>query len=95
MEFSLGTVVTASKEQVAADLAEEVVILNLKSGEYYGLNTVGAKIWSLVQEPTSVASVRDRLLGEFPDVDPDRCTNDMLELLGQLVEAELIDIVSE
>jgi hypothetical protein len=94
MEFSLGMVVTASREQVAADLAEEVVILNLRSGEYFGLNTVGAKIWSFVQEPSSIASVRDRLLAEYPDVDPDICTSDVFDLLQQLVEAELIDIVT-
>lgn len=83
-----------SNEQVAADLAEEVVILSLKSGEYFGLNPVGAVIWSLIQKPTELEAVRDQLLREYPDVDPDRCTREMLALLDQMYKAELIEIVS-
>ena len=47
------SIITASKEQVSSDLAGEVIILGLKSGSYFGLDGVGALIWSLIQKPIS------------------------------------------
>ena len=53
--FSVGqkindhSVVVVTKDQVSADLSGEAAILNLKSGIYYGLDNVGARIWTLVQ----------------------------------------------
>ena len=51
------SIVVASQEQVSCDLAEEVAILDVTSGIYYGLNTVGARIWQLVQEPRMVSEL--------------------------------------
>ena len=83
------TVVT-SKEQVSCDLAGETAILNVKSGVYYGLDEVGARVWELIQSPRRVSEVRDALLEEY-DVDPSRCEADLVTLLEQLAETELIE----
>ena len=53
------TTVVVAKDQVSCDLAGEAAILNLKNGVYYGLNTVGARVWNLVQEPKTFAELRD------------------------------------
>jgi hypothetical protein len=45
------SIVVATKDQVSSDLGGEVAILDLKAGVYYGLDTVGARIWNLIQEP--------------------------------------------
>ena len=84
-------VVVAIRDQVSADLAGEAAILNLKSGVYYGLNAVGARIWSLIQEPKSVEDIRDAILNEY-DVDPERCESDLLQLLQQLAAEGLIEV---
>jgi hypothetical protein len=89
--ISEGTFVVAIKDQVSADLAGEAAILNLKSGVYYGLNTVGARIWSLIQEPRTVENIRDTILNEY-DVDPERCESDLLQLLQQLAAEGLIEV---
>jgi hypothetical protein len=92
--ISLETTVVAAKEQASADLGGEAAILNLKSGVYYGLNPVGARIWALIQEPRTVREVREMLLEEY-DVDADRCERDLLAILRQLAENTLIDIVDD
>jgi hypothetical protein len=91
MKISETTVVVAAPRQVSSDLGEEAVILELDQGVYYGLNTVGARIWSLVQEPRTVAGIRDTILAEF-DVDPARCTEDVMRLLADLAEHRLIEV---
>jgi len=83
--------VVATKDQVSCDLSGEVAILNLKSGVYYGLDAVGARIWQLIQEPRTVASIRTVLLSEY-EVDPDRCERDLLLLLHALADAGLLEI---
>ncbi len=88
------SIVVATKEQAFCNLADEAVILNLKAGVYYGLNSVGARIWSLVQEPRTVSDIRDALVEEY-DVDPDRCERDLLLLLRDLATKELIKTTDE
>ena len=84
--------VAVSHDQVSCDLSVEATILNLKSGVYFGLNTVGASIWKLIQEPKTIREIREALVDEY-DVEPKRCEKDILELLQELSTYELIEIV--
>ncbi|HEY9875192.1 MAG TPA: lasso peptide biosynthesis PqqD family chaperone [Candidatus Obscuribacterales bacterium] len=86
--------VVATKEQVSSDLAGEAVILNIKSGVYYGLNAVGARIWNLIQEQKTVKEVRDTILAEY-DVEPEQCDRELLEILKQLESEGLIEVKNE
>ena len=87
------TTVMASTDQVSCDLAGEAAILNLKNSVYYGLDTVGARIWTLVQEPITVGAVRDAMLREY-DVEPERCERDLIDLLQKLAAEGLVAIKS-
>ena len=86
--------VVRAKDQVSCDLVGEAVILNLKSGVYYGLNPVGARVWSLIQEPRTVRAVLDALLEEY-DVDPGCCESDLFLLLDELLDRDLLEIKTE
>jgi hypothetical protein len=92
--ITTATTVMASKDQVSCDLAGEAAILNLKNSVYYGLDTVGARIWTLVQEPITVGAVRDAILREY-DVEPQQCERDLLDLLRKLAAEGLIEIKAE
>ena len=89
--ISTDSIVVASGDQVSSDLAGEIVMLNLKNGTYYGLDDVGARIWSLLQEPQPVAAVRDTILDEY-EVEPERCERDLLALLRELQDSGLIEV---
>jgi Coenzyme PQQ synthesis protein D (PqqD) len=83
--------VRATLGQVSSDLAGEAVILDLRSGVYYGLNEVGARIWALVQQPQTLQSIQHTLLQEY-DVDPEVCAQDILHLLQDLQAAGLVEM---
>jgi len=85
------SVVVAAKDQVSCDLAGEAAILNIKSGVYYGLDPVGARIWTLVQEPRKVAEIQTAITEEY-DVEPERCARDLTGLLEKLLEEGLIEV---
>jgi hypothetical protein len=93
MEYTVSgrSVVVAAEGQVSCDLAEEVAILDIKSGIYYGLNTIGARIWKLIQEPRTVSEVCETLLAEY-EVKPERCEHELLALLQELAAKGLIEV---
>jgi hypothetical protein len=88
--ISTSSVVVAAKDQVSSDLGDEVVILNLTNGVYYGLGPIGARIWDLIQEPKAVNEIRDALWDEY-EVDIERCECDLLALLEELVAENLAE----
>jgi hypothetical protein len=85
------SVVVAAKDQVSCDLAGEAAILNVKSGVYYGLNPVGARIWNLMQEPRAVAEIQTAITNEY-DVESERCARDLVGLLEKLLAEGLIEL---
>jgi Coenzyme PQQ synthesis protein D (PqqD) len=89
--ISLDAVVVASKDQASCPLEDEVAIVQLKAGVYYGLDPVGARIWELIASPRSVRAIRDVLLAEY-QVDAERCQSDLVSLLQTLAEAGLVEV---
>jgi hypothetical protein len=90
--LSVHSIVIAAPEQVSCPLGDESAILNLKNTVYYGLNPVGARVWSLLQRPRRISELRDALLEEY-EVDADSCERDLLELLQKMRTEGLIELV--
>ncbi|MFN3864127.1 MAG: PqqD family protein [Erythrobacter sp.] len=82
-----------SDDVIAREVAGEMVLLDLASGRYFGLDPVGSRIWeSLSQGPCSLAEVCDVIEAEF-DAPRDRIEQDILALAAQLTEKNLIAAV--
>jgi hypothetical protein len=90
-EIARTSVVVAAKDHVWCELVEEAVILHLKSGIYYGLNSVGAHIWQLIQEPRTIASILESLINTY-DVTHECCEGDLIGLMQDLANRELIEV---
>lgn len=93
-EIPYSATVVAADNQVSTGISDEVVILNSDTGKYHSLRGVAADIWSLIQEPTTVATVLDSLLQKY-DIDPDTCGRDLTEFLSHLVTEGLVTIQDE
>jgi len=74
---------------VFRELAGGAVLLNLKSGVYYGLDVVGTRVWSLLVQNNPVSAVCATLLGEF-DVAPDVLERDVVRLVSEFCEKGLV-----
>jgi hypothetical protein len=88
---TLASSVAAAPDQVSADLGGEAAILQLGSGMYYGLDAVGARIWTLLREPHTVREIRDALLAEY-DVAAARLEADLVRFLNALAAHRLIEV---
>jgi hypothetical protein len=91
--ISVHSVVVAAKGGLSRAVEEEVAILNLKNGTYYGLDRVGAYVWNLIQQPRSVAEIRRAMLEKY-EIDEARCERELLDLLGELRSEGLIEVQS-
>ena len=74
-----------------SELDGEFVILNLKTESYFGLDTVGARMFAAVTNAGSVQDAYDHLAEEF-DVDPERLRSDLVRLLDNLLDHGLLEI---
>ena len=83
--------VRITDRQVACVVADETVILQLREGVYYGLNTVGTCVWQAAQSSCRVEQIVDAVVREF-DVSRERCLADVRELLSDLERHELITL---
>jgi len=76
-------------EVLFQEVSGETVLLDLASESYFGLDSVGTRIWALLKEDKSVGQVLDALLEEY-EVDPGTLEADLEELLDNLLAAGLI-----
>jgi hypothetical protein len=92
--LSKRSTVVATRGQISSDLGDEVAILDLEGGMYYGLDNAGARVWELIQEPRRVSEIHATIVDEY-DVEPERCERDIVSLLQNLREEGLVEVLEE
>ena len=78
-----------SDHAMARELDGEIIILDVPSGRYFGINDVGALVWGLLDGSCDRDAIVDAVTAEF-DVDRDTAAADLDALLDQLVDAGLV-----
>ena len=83
--------VRPATEVLVSRLGEEMVMLDLTSERYFGLDSVGTAFWeALTTAPSSDAAV-DTLLGLY-DVDRETLEQDISRIIAQLMEKGLLQL---
>lgn len=83
-----------SPSVVAAALDDEMVMLNVETGTYFGLDEVGALIWGLVADDHNEASIIEHITTSY-DVDELQARTDLHAFLGQLNAKGLLEFALE
>jgi hypothetical protein len=89
--MNLPTVVAIPPEVMARQVGDETVILHLGSGNYFGLDPVGARVWQLLTEGKKPAEICDGMLSEY-DVERADLERDVARLLQELVDHGLVTV---
>ena len=80
-------------EQVTfREVSGEMVLLNLESGKYFGLDEVGARMYALLAEDGCLEAAYQTLLEEY-EVDPERLQSDLIALVEDLAEHGLLHVL--
>jgi hypothetical protein len=83
--------VTTPAQVVTRPLDGELVLLNLDTETYFGLDQVGTRMWELLSSAPSVGDAFRQLVEEY-DVDEATLRSDLEALLGQLVDGGLVEL---
>lgn len=90
-KLSPGDYVLRADGLVTADLDGEIGMMHIEKGMYYGFDTVGTRIWELIEKPNTVENIITALREEY-DIDDTTCREDVNEFLQLLHKKELINI---
>ena len=83
------TLYRRATELMEAELGDELVALQPDLGLCFGFNGVATEVWKQLATPKSFEELKERLLAGY-DVDEQRCSDELGDLLGQMVEKGLI-----
>ena len=78
------------QDLVFNDIDGEVVLLNVKTGKYFGMDAIGSRIWQLIDEPKTLAELVQTLTKEY-DVSESQCSKDTEVFLNRLADDELLE----
>jgi len=67
----------------------EALLLNVETGLYFGLDTVGARMWELLALGTTEEEIVERLLAEY-EAPPEQIRDDVREFLQLLTSRGLV-----
>ena len=81
-----------NKKIIQSKIGDEVVMMDIDSGFYFGMNGVGSVIWQYLSTPISLEELVSNLMEEFK-VDKQTCESDTMEFLDNLLEKKIIRLV--
>ncbi|GJM41134.1 MAG: hypothetical protein DHS20C20_14160 [Ardenticatenaceae bacterium] len=93
-QLTISSKIIRSEEFITSTVENEVVMMSLEKGNYYGLDSIGSFIWENMAQPTTVETLCQKLTEKF-DVKPEQCQADVLVFLSELLQEEMVQILDE
>ncbi len=88
---NLPSLVHVNEDVLFQELEQEGVLLDLKSGTYFGLDRVGTRVWRLLVTRTPLPEVVTAIVDDF-DVTEDQCASDILALVHSMEQQGLVTL---
>ena len=92
MTLTADTLLIRDREPMPATVEDDVVLLSLRAGSYFGFNRVGTEIWNMLAEPHRVDQICEALAPLYA-VDAATMNRDVTVFLQSLIERRLLRVV--
>jgi len=89
--MNLDQKVTFAETVFAQEVDGEMVLLDMESENYFGLDEVGTSIWQAMQDKETLKEVFEVLLEQY-EVEAEVLENDLSSFIGKLVESGLVKV---
>ncbi len=89
--MNLDQKITFADTVFAQEVDGEMVLLDMNSENYFGLDEVGTAIWQAMQENGDLKEVFNTLLAQY-DVEEEVLKTDLFSFVGKLVESGLVEV---
>src|SRR5262245_58448526 len=92
--LSLNCVVQRSPDVIAAEADEDLVMVSIENGFYYGVSNVARSIWETIENPRRISDIVADLSTSY-EVDRTTCEKQTLSFLESLRTENLLQVVNE
>jgi hypothetical protein len=92
--ITMKTIVERSDDFITSSIDDELVMMSLEKGIYYGLDSIGSHIWQYLATPVPVQTLCHQLTDQF-EVDLAQCETDVLAFLNELLDEGMIHVVDQ
>lgn len=83
------TFIINNEKFISSGFGDEMMLMNLETGDYIGLNSVSADIWRQAEKQTTVQQIIDHLLEQY-DVEEAVCKTEVIAVMQQMLEKGLL-----
>ena len=91
-EITLHTTIQRKINLVSSKIDNEIVMMSVENGEYYGLDEIGSRIWEIIEQPITTEYLILMLMEEF-EVNREDCEKDTFEFLHDLRAKMLLETI--
>jgi hypothetical protein len=89
--LTLNSIVQRNPEVIAAEADEDLIMVSIVSGSYYGISDVAREIWDAIEHPKRVSDLIDDLNVSY-HIDPSSCEDQTLSFLEALLDEGLLQV---
>ncbi|MDJ0707498.1 MAG: PqqD family peptide modification chaperone [Leptolyngbyaceae cyanobacterium MO_188.B28] len=94
MTIQLDTIVARNDTILFSDLDNRMMMMSIDNGEYYSLDAVASRIWTLLVNPLSVADMCVTLVAEY-EVSLEMCQQDILAFMNEMSMLEIVKVLNQ
>ena len=88
-QLSADTVLARGTDHVETTVGDQIMMMSISQGKYFAIADTARRIWQMIETPTRLGDVVDRLVEEY-EVAPDQCDRDVRKFAAELVENGLL-----
>src|SRR5436190_12826654 len=89
--LKLDSIVQRDTNVIAAEADQDLVMVSIANGAYYGVSDVAREIWEAIEHPKKVSDLIDDLTTSY-NVDRPSCEEQTLSFLESLLAERLLQV---
>jgi hypothetical protein len=93
-KLNLDCIVQRDLDVIAAEADQDLVMVSISNGSYYGVSDVARSIWEAIERPQRISDLVDEL-AKIYNVDRHTCEAETLSFLDDLLRERLLQVRDE
>ena len=89
--LTLDSIIQRDPDVITAEADQDLIMVSIASGYYYGLSDVAREIWDAIERPRRIAQLVDDLTTIY-QIDPFSCEQQTLSFLEALLDEGLLKV---
>ena len=89
--LNLDCIVQRDPDVIAAEADQDLVMVSIANGFYYGVSDVAREIWEAIERPKKISDLIDDLAATY-NVDRSSCEEQTLSFLEDLLTERLLQV---